>query len=1079
MSDPNTNKTPMQLAAELARLKQEAADLRIALAATKSLRPVEGMPGDYEQLFETLAEALLVVRIHDGLILRANPCCRRLLGLAEGDLAGKTLYHLLPEAVRPRAEAMIREAAAGNHLIPLHEAVYRRPDGTDVAIEAGGAILGDAPDAAALLYLTDVTESHAVLRESRQELQAVQDAMPDGILIADAETRRFIRANPAMCNMLGYTREELLTKGVEDIHPRRRLDEVLRIFEAQMRGEFVLMQEVPCLRKDGTVFFADINASPITLDGRRCGVGAFRDITERRKVEEALRESEAELRSVQDAMADGLVIVDIETQRLVRLNPAAYRMFGYAPGELEGMLVHAIHPPEDVEFTNLQFRNRLQGIFNPVSEIRCRRKDGTVFVADMNAAPITIRGRHCTMGVFRDITERKKAEEALRESEARYRAVVESQTELICRFVPDSILTFVNDAYCRFFGKDREELIGRSFLPLIPEEDRAEAIRHFAPVSAAKPVVVHEHRVLTPSGEVRWMRWINRGIFDEQGRLVEFQASGSDVTERKRAEEARRQSELALRQSEENYRLLFESNMNGIAIVGPDGRIVRANKAYCDIHRFPPEKITGMIPWDLVAPQHRGELRQKHEAMFRGEITTYSGNFRIVRGDGTAGWVEVHSGQMIWEGRPARLAIVQDITERVRLENELREVQKMEAVGQLAGGIAHDFNNLMTGILCSAQLLKTGPGIPKSVYETADVIERAARRAAELTSQLLGFARRGMYQDVPVDLGATIQSVIQLMGGAIDPRITVETVLPPQPVWTHGDPTQMEQVVLNLTMNARDAMVGDGRLTFAAETLELDAAACIGRPRAKPGRYVILSVSDTGCGIHKELRDRIFEPFFTTKPIGKGTGMGLAMVYGITRNHGGWVEVDSEVGQGSTFRVYLPALVGPSPQYPAQEDGEAGKKGRPMRAASAAKGRARESTASCVLVVDDNEMVRKSLARMLAGLGYSVVSAANGREAVATYGMFGSSVDVVIIDMAMPDLDGQECFQALYRLDPNVKAILCTGGPADAGARDMVGKGMVDFLQKPYRAEQLATAIAKALATRHGGPSETPSGSRG
>ncbi|MCX5684765.1 MAG: PAS domain S-box protein, partial [Planctomycetota bacterium] len=304
--------------------------------------------------------------------------------------------------------------------------------------------------------------------------------------------------------------------------------------------------------------------------------------------------------------------------------------------------------------------------------------------------------------------------------------------------------------------------------------------------------------------------------------------------------------------------------------MGPDGRAVRANRAYCDIHRIPPEKMTGMTPWDLVAPQHHAELRQKHEALFRGEIEAYSGNFRIARGDGTAGWVEVRASRMTWEGKPARLVIVQDITDRVRLENELLEVQKMEAVGQLAGGIAHDFNNLLTGILCSAQLLKTGPGIPKSVYETADVIERASRRAAELTSQLLGFARRGKHQDIPVDLGATIQSVIQLMGSAIDPKIAVEAVLPPQPAWTHGDPTQMEQVVLNLAMNARDSMAGGGKLTVAAEAVELDAAACTGRRGAKPGRYVVLRVSDTGCGITEEIRDRIFEPFFTTKPKGKG-----------------------------------------------------------------------------------------------------------------------------------------------------------------------------------------------------------------
>jgi PAS domain S-box-containing protein len=782
---PDERKTQAELEAELTRLSQEAADLRAALAAEKASRPVEGMPGDYDLLFETLAEALLVVRVRDGLILRANPCCRRLLGLAEGNLAGKTLYHLLPEAARPRAEAVIREAAAGSRLIPQREAMYRRPDGTNVAIEVGGAILGDEPDTAALLHLTDITKNvdaqrllreteqryrlvvdsagdpifvlnrraqftavnpaaarafhcrpedlvgktmqeifppevaerqwqqvkkvfdtgeplfseenesqtaegprwyntsltpirneggevqfvlgiardvtdrkrvEAALRESQQELQAVQDMMVDGILIADAETRRFVHANPAMCRMLGYTQDELLTKSVEDIHPRDRLSEVLRLFDAQVRGEIPFAGDVPCLRKDGSVFHAEISTSRITLGGRPCAMGVFRDVAERRKAEESLRESEAELRSVQDAMVDALVIVDIETQRLVRLNPAAYRMFGYEPGELDGAPVHAIHPPEDVEFTNLQFQNRFQGIFNPVSEIRCRRKDGTVFVADMNAAPITIRGRRCTMGAFRDITERKKAEEALR-------------------------------------------------------------------------------------------------------------------------------------QSEENYRLLFESNMNGIAIIGPDGRIVRANNAYCDIHRFPPEKITGMSLWDLVAPHHREDLRQRHEALFRGEITAYSGNFRIVRGDGTAGWVEVIASRMTWEGRPARLAIVQDITERVRLENELHQAQKMEAVGQLAGGIAHDFNNLLTGILCSAQFLKAGPGISKDVYETADVIEKAARRAAELTGQLLGFARRGKHQDVPVDLGATIRSVIRLLGSAVDPRIRFAARAPLDPWRSRPDGT--------------------------------------------------------------------------------------------------------------------------------------------------------------------------------------------------------------------------------------------------------------------------------------------------
>jgi PAS domain S-box-containing protein len=955
MSDER--KTPAQIEEELARLRQEVAGLRAAQAAEKKSRPVESMPGDYDLLFETLAEALLVVRVRDGLILRINPHCRQLLGLGDDELAGKTLYDFLPEAARARAEARMREAAAGNRLIPQHEAVYRRPDGTAVAIEVGGAILGDGPDAAALLYLTDLTD--------------------------------------------------------------------------------------------------------------------------RKKVEESLRASETELQAVQDAMADALVIVDIETQQLVRLNPAAYRMFGYAPGELEGFLVHAIHPPEDVEFTNSQFRNRQRGIFNPVSEIRCLRKDGTVFTADMTTAPIPIRGRRCTMGVFRDITERKKAEEALRHSEANYRAIFNAANDFIWIYdLATGKILDANESMCRAFGYSREEVRGLTLRDISASEGEPTAEQ-----------AAENYKRFIRDGRLGPFEWLAK---DRQGRkfwgevslkVVNLQGEDRalavvrDISERKKAEEA-------LRNSEENYRLLFESNISGIAIT-VDGRIVRANKALCDIHRLSPEAITGMSPLDFVAPQHREELRGKQEALDRGEIAMYSGNFRIVRGDGTAGWVEVRTGPMTWEGKPARLAIVQDVTERVRLENDLREVQKMEAVGQLAGGIAHDFNNLLTGILCSAQLLKTGPGVPKGVYETADVIEKAARRAAELTSQLLGFARRGKHQDIPVDLGATIRTVIRLMGGAIDPHITVEALLPPAPVWVHGDPAQMEQVLLNLAMNARDAMSGGGRLTFAAEPADLDAAACAGRPGARPGRYIVLRVSDTGCGIQEEVRDRIFEPFFTTKPAGKGTGMGLAMVYGIARNHGGWVEVDSAVGKGTTFRVYLPAAAGETPQGAGRGEGGAAKKGRRPRAAAgksaagkrpAAGKRADRTPAPYVLVVDDDEMVRKSLTRMLASLGYSVVTAANGREAVTTYGMFGSSVGVVIIDMAMPDLDGRECFLALHRLNPQVKAILCTGGPADAAARDLVGKGLVDFLQKPYRAEQLAAAIAKALVTSRGGAPGTAAG---
>ncbi|MCX5674861.1 MAG: PAS domain S-box protein [Planctomycetota bacterium] len=940
MSDET--KTQAQLLEEVERLRREVADLKAALAARPDSRMPKELPGDYTLLFESFSEPLLVVRVRDGLILRANPFARRLVGATEAGLAGKTLYDLMPEDQGARAEAMMREAAAGNRLVPPHDAAYRRADGTLAPVRVTGAIVDSEPEATALFFMQDMTGTPAArvvadrkraeeaLRESERELNAIYQGMQDGILIADVGTRRFVRANPAALRMFGYSEEEMLHLSVPDIHPTDAWPQVLKVFTEQALGQRDVAPDLPCLRKDGTIFFADV---PV------------------------------------------------------------------------GRMMH--------------------------------------------------RGRPCMVGIFRDVTERRRAEETLRESEARYRAVVESQTELICRFGPESTLTFVNDAYCRFFGKSREELVGRSFLPLIAEEDRAEAVRHFAPVSADRPVVDHEHRVATPSGEVRWMRWVNGGIFDDQGRLVEFQAVGHDVTDRKIAEEA-------LRQSEENYRLLFEESMLGIAVV-VEGRIVKANKALCDIFRAGIDWLAARSVLELVAPGDRGRAAGQMAVLQGGTSSHNAGTYQVIRPDGTTGQVESRSGRVIWEGRPAVLSMIQDVTERVRLEDELREAQKMEAVGQLAGGIAHDFNNLLTGILCNAQLLKSTPGAAKDAYETADVIEKAARRAAELTAQLLGFARRGKRQDVPVDLGSTIRTVVRLMSGTLDPRIAVVTALPRESVWAQGDPAQMEQVALNLAMNARDAMPGGGRLTLSAEAADLDAAACAGRPKAKPGRYAVLSVSDTGRGVPEDIRERIFEPFFTTKPKGKGTGMGLPMVYGIARNHGGWVEVESAVGHGSTFRVYLPS----PPSAPADARvAERDRRASPRRKAAGAKspGRTPAPQAACVLVVDDDEFVRHAVTRMLTGMGYSVVTASSGREAIATYGMFGPSVDVVILDMVMPDLDGRECFRALRRLDPNIKAILCTGGPADGAQRDILEEGMAGFIQKPYRAEQLAAAIGEALA---------------
>ena len=752
------------------------------------------------------------------------------------------------------------------------------------------------------------------------------------------------------------------------------------------------------------------------------------------------------------------------------------------------------------------------------------------------------------------------AEEALRKSEARYRAVVEDQTELICRFTPDRRVTFVNDAICRYYGLPRDKILGIDFRPNLHPDDVERVGGRIASLRPEQPVETHENRAILSSGEVRWLQWTNRGIFDDDGRLLEVQAVGRDVTEQKAAEEALRQSEEnyravfnaandvvfvhdvdtgdvidfnrkaaevygytlgeidllneqfrrgaeppyshedemrwlrraaekgpqllewlatdrsgrrfwveinlkrasiggrnrilavlrditdrkhaedALRRSEENYRALFEESLDGILVI-VDGRVVSANQAFADIRGRPLEWLLGKEVMELVHPDEREAASQSMRDVLEGRPEPYPGRrYRVQRPEGTTALVEVLSNRIDWEGRPAIQAIVRDVTRHVRLEEELRQALKMEAVGLLAGGIAHDFSNLMTGILCHADLLKTGSASPGDVREAAGLIEGAAQRATELTSQLLGFARRGTRHDVAVDLNATVETSVRLLSRSLDSRIRVATRFCGEQAPVRGDPVQMEQVVLNLAMNARDAMPDGGEMTFITQTLDVRDEDCDRRPGAKPGRYVVLSVEDTGCGIPEALRGRVFEPFYTTKPQGKGTGMGLAMVYGIVKDHGGWVEVEGEPGRGTAFRVFLPAA-----EPPADLD---------LRAPPGA-GR--------ILVVDDEELVRNVVVRLLSNLGYEVVTVADGHEAVEYYRQFGRDVSAVIIDLMMPEMDGRRCFAALRELDPGVRAVLSTAWGNEDRVQDALDEGMRGLVRKPFQAEQLAKAVKQAL----------------
>jgi signal transduction histidine kinase len=410
--------------------------------------------------------------------------------------------------------------------------------------------------------------------------------------------------------------------------------------------------------------------------------------------------------------------------------------------------------------------------------------------------------------------------------------------------------------------------------------------------------------------------------------------------------------------------------------------------------------------------------------------------------------VEVVASHLEVDGVAYSCSFARDITERRQMERRVRQAEKMEAIGQLAGGIAHDFNNQLAGIVGYADILLEELAHRPHLLRLAEGILTSAKRASSLTSQLLAFSRQGKYLSTPVDLHPIIDEVVDMLGRSIDKRIRISTKYDAERAVTVGDPTQLQNAVLNLALNARDAMPEGGELTFATALVTLDEAECAKSPqRLVPGRYVLVRVIDTGTGMDAQTQDRLFEPFFTTKEKGKGTGLGLAAVYGTLKNHKGAIHVASEVGRGTEMRLYLP-LAAPSTTVD---------ESIPDR-------RSQVSVPARVLLVEDEETVSAIVSEMLERLGCQVRIARNGPEAIKSYRQCLHEIDVVLLDLVMPEMSGKDTFVRLRAIHPSVKVIIASGHSLDGEVQSILDMGARGFLQKPFRSAELASKIAEVMA---------------
>ena len=590
-------------------------------------------------------------------------------------------------------------------------------------------------------------------------------------------------------------------------------------------------------------------------------------------------------------------------------NPATWDVLGFQPGDIVGVHVRDLIEPVDRDAWQALVGRLLDDPATPVQgTFRCRHKDGSVRWTEGVARNLLLEPRVGGILVYyRDVTARKATEQQLKDTEDRYGHLFSSATDVIFEADAEGYFRFVNPQTLRLFEFEQDEVIGRRFTEFIRADYRPQILQHYYRQTREGRLNSYvEFPAITKSGKEVWLgqnAWI---ISDATGKLVGMQAVARDITERRNAEEA-------LRTAEAKYRALVEQSLMGVYIMQND-RLVYVNPKAADLLGYTQqEMIDAESPFVFVHEQDRPLVMDQLSRLDPDRAPSVQLAVRGVRKDGEVIQVEAFCVVTEFGNERAILTTVHDISDRVKLEDQLRQAQKMEAVGRLAGGIAHDFNNLLTAIRGNAELMSHRVKGDPAMAAEVDEILHAADRAASLTRQLLAFSRKQVLQPIALDLNEIVSGVARMARRLIGTDVQLRLDLARSVSKVLADPAQVEQVLLNLIVNARDAMPSGGTITVQTGNVRLDAGSPeIVQASIAPGAFVMLAVSDDGIGMDQSTQARIFEPFFTTKETGRGTGLGLSTVYGIVRQTGGAISVISERGKGASFRVYLPAIAGES-----------------------------------------------------------------------------------------------------------------------------------------------------------------------
>ncbi len=986
-----------------------------------------------QSVFLALKDGLSVVDMN-GVHVEVNDAFCQMTGFSRAELLGVGAPHpyWASDAIATIQAAL--ERALHGESCEL-ELTFQRKNGERFPVIVSPALIRDHAGCAVACCATvkDITErelTEAALRQSEERFSKAFRASPVATVISRMEDGRFIDVNEAACRLYDYTRTELvghtsLELGVITPEERQKIVETLKSKQA-FRG-----LNLTIYARGGKPRDVLYSADTFELNGERCMLNLMIDVTERRRAEAALRESQEQFKAFM-ANLPGAAFIKDAAGRTLFVNQYLADLLGWK--QWQGLTTPELLPGETGQQMAEDDRRALtQGPIKVEEGLQDSR--GIAHIFETVKFPVRIEGGAVLLGgVSLDITDRKRVEEQL----ALFKHSIDTTKDGVYWFDSANKLIYVNDAGCQALGYAREELFGLPMAAYAPHAsperlrsvwEKLRATHHYTSESVHRRKDGSEFPVE-----------ITTALICFGGR--EYSCGfARDISERKRAEAEKQRLAMAVDQAAET-----------MVITDPQGTILYVNPAFETSTGYARQEAIGQNPRILKSGKQAAAFYQQLWAtLLRGE--TWHGNFSNKRKDGTIYEEEATISPI----RNAAgvitnyVAIKLDVTRERQLEEQIQHAQKMESVGRLAGGVAHDFNNSLQAILGYTEELLAG--IPKVDAKHADLLEiqKAATHAADLTRQLLAFSRKQMISLRPMQLNDVVGDTQKMIQRLIGEDIRIQTNLAPKLPLVQADTSQIQQVLINLAVNARDAMPHGGRLSIHTDVVEFDEQDASVVLDARPGRYVCLAVSDTGVGMSKEVMERIFEPFFSTKGLGKGTGLGLSVIYGIAQQHQGWINVYSQEGHGSTFRLYLPACPAEvsAPAAPAMTP-ELPPRGHGER----------------ILLVEDEPEVRNLALRILKAAGYEVRVAGRAVEALTLFQQENGGFDLLFSDVVLPDQSGITIAEQLQAQQPNLPVLLCSGYTDERARWTIIEQQRYHFLQKPYPSAALLQAIRAILDAR-------------